>query len=100
MVAARDKAPLVSRRACLAARHTTAFNGGTNPPAKPRPKGITVLAAIALLCSLFIAAILLLIAFFLLPWARKHVGGWALALIPLSTFVGAYLGWAVLLLLT
>ena len=57
-------------------------------------------ALTALVCCLLGSAILLLIAFFLLPWTRKHIGGWALALIPLSTFAGAYLGWAALLLFT
>lgn len=42
------------------------------------------------------SALLLLIAFLLLPWARDRFGRRALALIPLSTFAGAYLGWAIL----
>lgn len=53
----------------------------------------------ALVCCLLGSAILLLIVFFLLPWARQRIGGWALALIPISTFAGAYFGWAVLWLL-
>ena len=45
------------------------------------------------------SAVLLLLSFFLLPWAKQRVGRCALALIPLSTFVGAYLGWAVLMMM-
>ena len=45
------------------------------------------------------AGVLLLLTFFLLPWAKRHMGDWALALIPASTFGGAYLGWALTLLL-
>ena len=52
-----------------------------------------MIALIALIFCLFGSALLLLLAFFLLPWARQHFGGWALALIPLSTFAGAYFGW-------
>ncbi len=44
------------------------------------------------------AGFLLLISFFLLPWARRRFGSWALALIPLSTFAGAFFGWAILLM--
>ena len=58
-----------------------------------------VFALAAFAFCLFSAAILLLVAFLLLPWARQRVGGWALALIPASTFAGAYFGWAALLLL-
>lgn len=43
-----------------------------------------------------LAAIFMLISFFLLPWARKRFDYWALALFPLSTFAGAFVGWAVL----
>jgi len=44
------------------------------------------------------AGLLLLISFFLLPWARERFGSWALALIPVSTFAGAFFGWAILLM--
>ena len=58
-----------------------------------------MLLLIAFITCLLGSALFLLLTFFLLPWARTRVGGWALALIPLSTFAGAYLGWAALLLL-
>lgn len=44
------------------------------------------------------ALLFLIISFFLLPWARERVGSWALALIPLSTFAGAFFGWVILLM--
>lgn len=44
------------------------------------------------------AVLLLLVSFLLLPWARKRFGYWALALFPLSTFTGAFFGWAILLM--
>lgn len=55
-----------------------------------------LLLLIAFVFCAFSAAVLLLISFFLLPWARQRMGGWALSLIPLSTFAGAFIGWTVL----
>ena len=52
----------------------------------------------SMLCVLS-TGLLLLLAFLLLPWARKRMGDWALTLIPASTFGGAYLGWVLTLLL-
>lgn len=57
-----------------------------------------LLLLFAFVVCAFGAGLFLLISFFLLPWARQRVGGWALALIPLSTFAGAFFGWAMLLL--
>lgn len=54
---------------------------------------------IAFVACAFSAALFLLFSFFLLPWARQRMGGYALGLIPLSTFAGAYVGWAVIWLL-
>lgn len=51
---------------------------------------------IAIPFCLFGSAVCLLAAFALLPWARDRLGGWALALIPASTFTGTYLGWMVM----
>jgi len=56
--------------------------------------GLLILFAFVV-CA-FSALLFLLIAFFLLPWARQRVGGWALGLIPLSTFAGAFFGWTAL----
>ena len=50
-----------------------------------------------IVCALS-AALLLLVSFLLLPWARERFGAWALALFPLSTFTGAFFGWAILLM--
>ena len=55
-----------------------------------------LLLLVAFVVCLFCAALFLLIAFFMLPWARQRFGGWALGLIPLSTFAGAFVGWSVL----
>lgn len=57
-----------------------------------------LLLLFAFVVCAFTAALFLIISFFLLPWARGRVGGWALALIPLSTFAGAFFGWAILLM--
>lgn len=54
---------------------------------------------IAFIPCLFVAALFLLFSFFLLPWARERMGGYALGLIPLSTFAGAYVGWVMVWLL-
>ncbi|MEO0475448.1 MAG: hypothetical protein AAF085_05655 [Planctomycetota bacterium] len=54
---------------------------------------------IAFVLCVFSTGLLLLLAFLLLPWARQRMGDWALALIPASTFGGAYLGWVLTLLL-
>ena len=56
-----------------------------------------LLILFAFVVCVICAALFLLISFFLLPWARQRCGGWALALIPLSTFAGAFFGWAILL---
>ncbi|MEM6505933.1 MAG: hypothetical protein AAF711_10855 [Planctomycetota bacterium] len=55
-----------------------------------------LLLLIALIAGLFSAALFLLVSFFLLPWAKRRFGEWALALFPLSTFAGAYFAWAML----
>ena len=55
-----------------------------------------LLVLFAFVASALCAALFLLITFFLLPWARGRMGGWALTLIPLSTFAGAFSGWTVL----
>ncbi|MEM9348420.1 MAG: hypothetical protein AAGB26_17665 [Planctomycetota bacterium] len=55
-----------------------------------------LLLLIALIVGLVSAVLFLLISFLLLPWAKRRFGEWALALFPLSTFAGAYLGWAIL----
>lgn len=44
------------------------------------------------------AFVFMVVAFLLLPWARHRMGGWSLALFPLSTFMGSFFGWAVLLM--
>lgn len=53
---------------------------------------------IAFVLCVLSTGLLLLLAFLLLPWARQRMGNWALALIPASTFTGAYLGWVLTLL--
>ena len=60
--------------------------------------GLIILVAFVV-CA-FSAALFLLFSFFLLPWARNRMGGYALGLIPLSTFAGAYVGWVVVWLFT
>jgi hypothetical protein len=55
-----------------------------------------MLFLIAFIFCLFGSAICLLASFFLLPWARDRLGGWALALIPASTFAGTYMGWVMM----
>ncbi|MFK7789617.1 MAG: hypothetical protein AB8C95_09035 [Phycisphaeraceae bacterium] len=49
------------------------------------------------ICALT-AGLFLLISFFLVPWARERFGYWALAMFPVSTFAGAFFGWAILLM--
>ena len=53
---------------------------------------------IAFVLCVLSTGLLLMLAFLLLPWARQRMGNWALALIPASTFSGAYLGWVLTLL--
>lgn len=55
-----------------------------------------VVLLLAFVIGLLFSALFLLISFFLLPWARHRLGGWALALIPLSTFAGPFFAWTVL----
>ena len=55
-----------------------------------------LLFLIALIFCILGSALCMLVAFFLLPWARERFDGWALALIPASTFVGTYMGWVVM----
>lgn len=57
----------------------------------------TFLLLFAFVVCALVAALFLLVSFFLIPWAKQRFGSWALALIPLSTFAGAFFGWAILL---
>ena len=55
-----------------------------------------MIALLALVFCLLGSAVLMLLTFLLLPWAKQRMGSWSLALIPLSTFAGTYLGWMVM----
>lgn len=57
----------------------------------------TMYALTAFVFCLLSSVILLLFTFLLLPWARQRLGSWALVIIPFSTFMGAYLGWMILI---
>lgn len=54
---------------------------------------------VAFVLCMFSSGLLLLLAFLLMPCANRLLGRWALALIPASTFGGAYLGWVLTILL-